>query len=87
MDHNAPEIYGHRISLVAFSATWVSDPSSEQQYCANDPGLCDVRLRLFIYRRPLEPPAFKTSSTMIPIYVAEFSPVLIRGRLVGLFEI
>lgn len=51
MDHNAPEIYGHRISLVAFSVAWVSDPSSEQQYCADDPGLCDIRLRLCVDRR------------------------------------
>lgn len=29
----------------------------------------------------------RASSTMIPIYIAECSPALIRGRLVGMFEI
>ncbi|KAF2729167.1 general substrate transporter [Polyplosphaeria fusca] len=31
--------------------------------------------------------AIGASSTMIPIYIAECSPALIRGRLVGIFEI
>ncbi|OAG00718.1 general substrate transporter [Paraphaeosphaeria sporulosa] len=32
-------------------------------------------------------PAIGATSTMIPIYIAECSPALIRGRLVGIFEI
>ncbi|KAJ4301119.1 hypothetical protein N0V90_003209 [Kalmusia sp. IMI 367209] len=44
-------------------------------------------LGLLYAGRALTGLAIGASSTMIPIYIAECSPALIRGRLVGIFEI